>query len=426
MEEKILSLVFCSNSYIQNFIHHEKFYLYSAKKLKKIYFINTYYLKSASKIKLSEYDYIKNKFPKNIFIFEPKTYIELNNFLAKKKLITFLSIGRDISFFRILYLLKKNKCIIAINHSIGYYRDKKFFLKKNNLIIFFQFLIKKKLSFIFFRILVFLNYLPKVDIIFEGSKENKKIYDNLYDRKYFKWLNFNYIQKVVHVNFRGYDNIIDKINLTKIENKYIVFIDSGFDHPDVLIQEGKHTSEQAKVYYSLLKQTLIKISNIYKKEIIICLHPKTNLFSVQKYLKGIKIVKFRTLYYIFKSFMVLYHNSSLVLDAIFLNKKIINLQSDVMGKFYIVQNKLFSDKFKSPVLNMNNFINNKIAKINFQSNMMNTSNFIKKYMTVDIKSFKKIIKNNSKNKLSSYFTNFKNKPGYIQMYIYLKNKYNIS
>ena len=124
--------------------------------------------------------------------------------------------------------------------------------------------------------------------------------------------------------------------------------------------------------------------------------------------------------------MVLYHNSSLVLDAIFLNKKIINLQSDVMGKFYIVQNKLFSDKFKSPVLNMNNFINNKIAKINFQSNMMNTSNFIKKYMTVDIKSFKKIIKNNSKNKLSSYFTNFKNKPGYIQMYIYLKNKYNIS
>jgi len=177
-----------------------------------------------------------------------------------------------------------------------------------------------------------------------------------------------------------------------------------------------------------LKHTLIKISNFYKKKIIICLHPKTNLFSVQKYLKGIKIVKFRTLYYIFKSFIVLYHNSSLVLDAIFLNKKVINLQSDVMGKFYIVQNKLFSDKFKSPVLNMDNFINNKNAKINFSNNMMNIYNFIKNYMTVDIKNFKKIIKNNSKNKkkLSSYFANFKNKPGYIQVYIYLKDKYNIS
>jgi len=87
--------------------------------------------------------------------------------------------------------------------------------------------------------------------LFEGSLKNKKIYDNLFDRKYLKWVNLDYIKKVIHINYRAYDNIIEKINLKKIENKYIVFLDSGFDHPDVIHQEGKHTQQQVDEYYIL-------------------------------------------------------------------------------------------------------------------------------------------------------------------------------
>ena len=80
MSHRTLSLVFCSNSYRHNFLHQEKFYRYCAKKLKKLYFINTYYLLNKSKIHLSEHLFVKNFLPKNIIIFEPKNYKQLNDF----------------------------------------------------------------------------------------------------------------------------------------------------------------------------------------------------------------------------------------------------------------------------------------------------------------------------------------------------------
>jgi len=65
---RILSLVFCSNSYRHNFTHHEKLFRYCPKKLKKIYFINRYYLLNKLKIHASEYEYVKKIFQK-IFLF---------------------------------------------------------------------------------------------------------------------------------------------------------------------------------------------------------------------------------------------------------------------------------------------------------------------------------------------------------------------
>jgi len=101
-----------------------------------------------------------------------------------------------------------------------------------------------------------------------------------------------------------------------------------------------------------------------------------------------------------------------------------------MGNFFKTQNNLYAKTFNSKVIKTENFINNDLNKLNLKMkslNFNNTSKFLKNYLTADVISYKNIIntKNISKKKISNFFQNFKNKPGYIQTYLHLKNRYNI-
>lgn len=60
---------------------------------------------------------------------------------------------------------------------------------------------------------------------------------------------------------------------------------------------------------------------------MVCIHPKYPLNFYKYYLPKKKVVKYKTKEFINKSFIVLTFNSSAIVDAIKLDKKIISIQS---------------------------------------------------------------------------------------------------
>ena len=67
----------------------------------------------------------------------------------------------------------------------------------------------------------------------------------------------------------------------------------------------------------------------------ICLHPTTNLDIYKKYLGTFEICKFQTSENIRQAFIVVFHSSTSINDAIFLKKKIISLSSKTLGGHYM-------------------------------------------------------------------------------------------
>jgi hypothetical protein len=62
------------------------------------------------------------------------------------------------------------------------------------------------------------------------------------------------------------------------------------------------------------------------------LHPTTDLDTCKKYFGSFEICKYQTSENIRQAFIVVFHDSSIISDAIFLRKKIISLKSNTLGK----------------------------------------------------------------------------------------------
>ena len=114
-------------------------------------------------------------------------------------------------------------------------------------------------------------------------------------------------------------------------------------------------------------------------KIIICAHPFSNITYLKKKLKNFKIEKYKTEKYISKSELVIFHQSSAVIQAICEKKKIINLLSRDMGEFLSYRNEIYNkylnfvkfDITKKYKLNKNELDKKLKSKIN------NYSNYIK-------------------------------------------------
>ncbi len=397
MKKKIITYIFSSDDVKKDFLLYEEFYREACKKFKKFYFINLTRVIDKKKSN-NDKKFIKKKFPKNLVIIEPKNYQSFKSFLDKKEVVTFIAIGRELKYFKTLYILKKYNCKLLINLTIGYTGQSKFSsnynLSLNDKIKFYlKYFLFNKMVWVIFRFLVLFNFFPKIEILFEGSKKNVRIYNNYLSKKInrrFPLLNLNYIKNIEHVNFRSFERLLKQSK--KLETKYVVFLDSGFGFDEVTQFDEKIT-EKAKIkYYLSLKKLLIKLSKIYNKKIVVCLHPKTNKNEVIKYLNNIDIKQHQTLNYITKSEIVLFHDSSSILDAIFLQKKIINIRSSLMGNYYKLSNKKYSRDIKIPVIHLSE--KNKIDKKYIESFFNNKKelyiNYINNFLTFDLKNQKKI------------------------------------
>ena len=391
---------------------------------KKFYYINLFYLlNSNEKIK-------KYKYPKNFIKFEPKNYKELINFQKKNNLITFINLDKKYKTLYLYYLFKKYNTKLLLNFSIGYYKQNNFFIKKNKIIFsfinFYKFLLYIKLPKLILRILLIFRLMPLYDVIFTASRSEQKTLNQIVKNKIniFK-INILYFKKIVKINFRSYDNLIKKIPY--IKEKYIVFLDSGFDHNDVINQEGPHTHSDREKYYSMLNSIFSIFEKLYNKKLVVCLHPKTNELVVKKYIKNFKIIKFKTQKYIIDAHTILFHESSSVLDAIILKKRIINLQSPIMGSYYHNRNNYYPKKIKIPVIQMENLKEIKKEKLDifFKKKTSLYNNYIQNFLNFNVKEYSNLFTNKKKKNLNDFMIKSEHKFGYEQIINYIKKEYKI-
>ena len=417
MKKKIITYIFSSDDVKKDFLLYEEFYREACKKFKKFYFINLTRVIDKKKSN-NDKKFIKKNFPKNLIIIEPKNYKSFEIFLNKKEVVTFIAIGRELKYFRTLYILKKYNCKLLINLSIGYTGQTNFSFNyklsfKDKINFYLKYLLFKKMIWVIFRFLVLINFFPKIEILFEGSKRNVRIYNNYISKKInrkFPSLSLNYIKNIKHVNFRSFERLLKQSR--KLETKYIVFLDSGFGFEETTQFDEKITIKTKVEYYLSLKKLLIKLSKVYKKKIVVCLHPKTNKYEVKKYLDNIEIKQHQTLNYITKSELVLFHDSSAILDAIFLQKKIINIRSSLMGNYYKLSNKKYAKDIKIPVIFLSKDTKIDVKYINsfFQNKKKLYVSYLNNFLTFNINNQKKM-----KDK--------KNLRGSIQMLNIIKNKF---
>ena len=86
---------------------------------------------------------------------------------------------------------------------------------------------------------------------------------------------------------------------------------------------------------------MYKLQKIFNKNFFVCVHPNYSLKESKKIYKKFKVVKYQTDNYVRKAFICVGFSSSVIVDAIFLSKKILILDSNLMGKHHQYTNNTY-------------------------------------------------------------------------------------
>ena len=119
----------------------------------------------------------------------------------------------------------------------------------------------------------------------------------------------------------------------------------NFNHDDIEMRRTDSTDKAKKIFLKDLKNYFFYLEKKLKKKVVLCLHPSSNKLEYQKIFKKFKVVKFKTETYLLKSYLVLFHESSITNLAILMNKKIIHLLTKNLGIYFYQRSKIFSKNF---------------------------------------------------------------------------------
>ena len=325
-----------------------------SKKFDEFFIINLIHFSLIKKKKKYKHEYSDNiKLPHNFKVITPINENELKKFLINKSLIAFFRYGKKLPSFRMHYLVKKYniRLIQMFNLSVmGEHYLGKILIKKGKTKIhrYYFFRFQKIILHYLFRVLTILNLFPKIDIYFESTKT---IVDNCNNsltkkiEKIFPFLKICYFKKIIHINSRSFD-MLTKSKLNLSEEK-IVFIDVNYDN-EFRLSRGLDKIIDKKLrlqYFNQLTQFLLELSNIFHKKVTICLYPTSDLNTYKKYLGIFEICKYQTEENIKQAFIVVFHQSTIIADAIFLKKKIISLKSNTLGEHNADRIDFFQKKY---------------------------------------------------------------------------------
>ena len=314
-----------------------------AKKFKtfKIIFIDNLLLfNKKKKIKFNDLKY----YPKNIKFFAPYNSEDFLNQLPNKNYVAFTNLNRYLNYFRIHYLIKKKNIRQIAFMNFGFIPDNKNFLSFK-IWKFFQDFFNRKFVFVIFKLLTILDIFQRVDIRFISNLSYKKYSKkSLVGKlnKFFKTKRFDYYDDYIKVNARVYDRLKIEKNL-KVSEKYITFVDTNLEHETKIEYEGRFNKEHIKEYYRRLNKYLRNLEKTFKKKIVICVHPNPNykLSDSKKLFKDFKVVKYQTDHYVRNGYIIVAFSSSIIVDAIYYKKKIICLDSELMGKHHNFTNQIY-------------------------------------------------------------------------------------
>ena len=392
-QNKIIGILTTSEDYKSVIKLNSTIYNKLAKKYGKLYIINLNNLLLFNQNKKRNRSSNLNS---DIKIFKPKNSLELVSFCKNKKLVAFNGLGKDINTFKIHYALSKLDMVQILLMNIGYLSNE-IIINVNNINNFtssLYFKLNRKISRYLFRIATLLNIFPKIDYYFDSSYPIINNLNNSLIKKMerkFKFLKISYFKKAKLINSRSFD---DLYNFSKNYNKYLVFVDSFFDHPDRVLREGNINKKVVIDYYNKLSFFLSKLSKLYKKKVVICIHPKNTNPLLKKHLSKFLIVKHRTSEMIKNSHIVIFHESSAALDAVLLKKNIINLQSKLLGNYLSKRSLMYSRELGV-----------------FTYNLDKDENLIKKYFDKNLKKSKK----NYYKYINEYLNPDGKQPGFVKI-----------
>ena len=351
--------------------------IYLGKLLGKVNLIDV------SKIIKQEIKVDPHSINKDLIIHRPNNINELKNIITINNFTLMYCITNCLKYFFINFLINRLKTEIFIISNLGYnpenfnYEKRNFFQK---LKIFFNI----RLNYYNIRILVLFNILPKIDYFFESSSYVIDSINNGLSKKIQKnipWLNFSYYKNLIKINSRFHDNLLN--NRFEVSEEYIVFIDGFiFDHKDRIMRDGKIIISDRKKYYQDVNNLLYNLQNMYKKKVIICLHPANNIAIKNNDYGTFKCVKYKTEEFISKAFIVLYHEGSSVLQAIIQKKKIINLYGNYLGTYINKRCELYAKLLSIKRYDLENY------KLDEKENLINELDACKpnyeKYITENL------------------------------------------
>ena len=187
-----------------------------------------------------------------------------------------------------------------------------------------------------------------------------------------------------------------KLKFPSINEDQIVLLDSFYLNPSIVdFGESPDKSKIEKHYY-FLNKIINNLSTMYKKKIVVCVHPKDNLELKKKYFPNLDVVQYETRKNIYKAFLVLFIETSAIVDAILLKKRILTLFSNFFSKTINNFGQGFAARAGLLQINIENEL--KTDKNMFLSKLDeakdNYSNYVKSYIAPDGNNigYEKIIK----------------------------------
>ena len=372
-KKKYLSIIISFNI-LDRFLYNQDYLIKKlSKNFDKIFIINSENLKFFSKKKDYKISIEVKKFPNNFILFDPKDSNDLSKFLEDKTILVINYFSRQFPELKIHLLLKKYKIQQLLITNYGHVTTSQITQFKH----FFKLLsyysnniFAKK----FTNLLSILGIISKIEIQFLSAKVIMESFQNDFFKRLFYKYKFTFAKEYILVNSKTYDILID--SKIPLEEDYIVHIDASLNYYHETELRGKLDKETIRNHYYYLEKILKRLSQEFNKEVLVCIHPSYDTEEHQNYFKDFKVLKFKTRENIYKSFLVTTFDSTAIVDAILLKKKIIGFISDFMSKNEIEHAKSFADRGGYLKLNtQKDYLFDK-EKILFQMNK-NLSNYDK-------------------------------------------------
>jgi hypothetical protein len=314
------------------------------------------------------------KFPKKINFINPKNFKELDYFIQGKKPLIINNIKRKFEFYKLLSFISKRKIPQILIGDTGNIQASVYFWHGYNnfrlILNFFTTLLPRWIS----RLLVFFKIFSPIDIRFTSNRKHYEHFIKKSKQNFF--IKFpSYFKKWVLVKSRIFDSF-DKKSVTALSEEYILLLDQEPEY-----REMKEVSildkNLIKEHYEKMNRLLLNLSKTFKKEVIISIHPLYDLKRTSRRFKNYKVVRMQTTNYIKKSFLVLFFDSSAILPAFILKKKIICVQADLFkGRRY--NSDLYKDYLDLKSLNINDDL--KINKNKFIKDLNNKTKYYKNHL----------------------------------------------
>lgn len=330
MSQKIFCLLI-DFRYLDHFLHGQEYLMKKiSENYEKFYIINTENLKSKSTSIYLDWDkFSDSKFNKtkveelihnNFTLLNPSSLKELDPYFKDNEVLIITQLQRTFVYYKLwLYLNKKNIHLIIISNSSNQDSGGKQGAKSN--ISKLKLYIAKNLPRKIFTFFTIFNLFPKIDIRFDS---NKNFYNFFEKKKKSKNTLRPLYKEVIQINSRAFD--LNKLNKLKISEDYIVFIEADLNHKEDVAIRGVLNEKIIENHYKILNRHLKHLSKIFNKEVIVCIHPKYNLDLIKSKYKDFKVVQHQTKEFIYQSFLVIFFESSAIIDAFYLKKNIIQIK----------------------------------------------------------------------------------------------------